>query len=429
MRSLGRSPERQEEQGVRRQRPAVPTAARHAPLSPASLLSLQRSAGNTAVAQLVREGDQAGPAVTVQRAVKVTPDGYARAHGHGSAAELTPDQLKEYLRTAVWDDYQMAVGYADDGGTALKAAAKRALRGNTVDQARIDALTELIGLIDAALASAPAHKDTRYHVDPKGGYQHTDLTTPRVAWASDTDMWDKVGPGLGEVAPDAPVTTGRSGSEPLKQLTWDQAKRLLPRPLLNLLFDVRLQLESGTVIDERTRRQQGYDDENNTRITPDTTPNEPGTLRSWHQDDLGRLPGTQVPHGNDAAAFADQVPAHGRPLHDHYAAHSGAGTGSAIQQGANFPRGFAEYTGTGSNSEHNTKVVLDYINKRVYLTLTHYQFWGAAAVGGRTYFLPSGTQARGQVEAGLLEECRRQRFPGRTSDITVMNPWLEILMP
>ncbi|WP_224282570.1 hypothetical protein [Streptomyces sp. LS1784] len=103
------------------------------------------------------------------------------------------------------------------------------------------------------------------------------------------------------------------------------------------------------------------------KVVRDKSPNQLGTLRSWHQGDYGRLPDNQF----DPAA----VPEHARLLHAHYTAHSQSGAGSSVQNAATPPRGFAEYTGTGSDWEHNVKVVLDYINKRVYLTVAHYQYW------------------------------------------------------
>jgi hypothetical protein len=56
--------------------------------------------------------------------------------------------------------------------------------------------------------------------------------------------------------PDVPSTHAGESNRPLKLLTWRQTVDILPRPLLNLLFDVRFQLEaqegSTAVVDERT---------------------------------------------------------------------------------------------------------------------------------------------------------------------------------
>ncbi|WP_435866865.1 eCIS core domain-containing protein [Streptomyces xanthochromogenes] len=360
----------------------------------------------------------AGPAV--QRAITVTLDGYASAKNVADMNALTRQQVGEYYRMVVVDDYKMAVGYAQDGGTRLKELAKalRTPAGNGAVE--LDALvTEIQSVIATDVpAELRANKNTRYAVEPQGGYAHQSLPGGKEGvWANDDEMWDEFGQGLGERATEAQETTGRIGNDPLKQLTWGMAKELLPRPLTNLIFDVRFQLESGTLLDERTPDQL---------TRRDATPNEPGTLRSWHQDDSGRLPATGADHAGGPGAFRGQVPAESQSLHDHYSAHSQSGTGSSVLNAAGFPRGFAEYTGTGSNSEHNTKVVLDYIQKRVYLTLTHYQYWGLVVANGRSYFVPSGTQDAAQADGNIRAGMQRQRIAAGTP-YRLMSPWVQIL--
>ncbi|WP_399034417.1 DUF4157 domain-containing protein [Streptomyces sp. ASQP_92] len=365
---------------------------------------------------------QSAPAEpAVQRAITVTLDGYASAKNVADKNDLTRQQVGEYYRMVVVDDYKLAVGYAQDGGTTLKGLAKalRTPAGNGAVE--LDALVAEIRRVIATDVPADlrANKNTRYAVEPQGGYEHQSLPNggKEGVWANDDVMWDEFGQGLGERAAEAQETTGRIGSDPLKQLTWGMAKELLPRPLTNLIFDVRFQLESGTLLDERTPDQL---------TRRDATPNEPGTLRSWHQDDSGRLPSTGADHTGGPEAFRAQVPEESRGLHDHYRAHSQAGTGSSTLNAAGFPRGFAEYTGTGSNSEHNTKVVLDYIQKRVYLTLTHYQYWGLAVANGRTYFVPSETQDAVQADGKIRNGMQRQRIPAGTP-YRLMSPWVQIL--
>jgi hypothetical protein len=233
-------------------------------------------------------------------------------------------------------------------------------------------------------------------------------------------MREKTGRSLGPVvAGGAPqeqprlLSHARGGANlPLTRLTLKQAVEMLPRPLLNLIFDVRYQLETPgagaqPVIDERTEAQ---------KAARDKSPNQPGTLRSWHQDDYGRLPD----NGFDPA----NVPPHAQGLHAHYTAHSQSGAGSSVQNAATAPRGFAEYTGTGSDWEHNVKVVLDYINKRVYLTLTHYQYWALIPPqsAGKPYTFWQGP---GQDLEAARAELANQ--PGGASGI-MMSPWLEIMM-
>lgn len=104
-------------------------------------------------------------------------------------------------------------------------------------------------------------------------------------------------------------------------------------------------------------------------------------------------------------------------MHQHYSQHSQTGAGASIGAGIARPQGLAEYTGTGSNWEHNTKVVVDYASKRIYLTLTHYQYWALIERGGEFEFFACETQnleqAQGQVPGGAI----------------LMSPWMEILMP
>ena len=83
-------------------------------------------------------------------------------------------------------------------------------------------------------------------------YTHTHTNQQAaVKWDDDPDMRRKIATGLGpiaatlpEVAPSGALTAkvGESmlaARVRLKQLSWAQARTLLPRPLLNLIFDVR----------------------------------------------------------------------------------------------------------------------------------------------------------------------------------------------
>lgn len=370
------------------------------------------------------------PAATaVQRSIKVTLAGYAQAKGAAGAQDLTRQQVGEYASMAVLDDYYLACDHAADGGVRLKQLYKELrteLKAGGTGHTQVEALaTEVNSVLSELDPTYRENKRTRYAIEEKGA-KEANYKNSRVPpngmegeWGKDDVMWDMFGRGI-ETSGflDAPATTGRVGTEPLKQLTWDQARQLLPRPLLNLLFDVRYQLESGTVVDERT------DDE---RTRRETTPNAPGTLRSWHQDDRGRLPATGANHNQGEANFRSRLPQESQALHDHYKNTSGTGAGSSIQVEAEFPRGFAEYTGTGTNSEHNTKVVLDYVQKRVYLTLTHYQLWGLFSANGRTYMVPSNTQDVNQAPGKIEDKMPGLRIPKGTQ-YTLMNPWVEILM-
>ncbi|MEU3505187.1 DUF4157 domain-containing protein, partial [Streptomyces hundungensis] len=181
---------------------------------------------------------QSAPAEpAVQRAITVTLDGYASAKNVADKNDLTRQQIGEYYRMVVVDDYQLAVAYAQDGGKRLKGLAK-ALRTPTGNGAvELDALVAAIQDVIATDVPAElrANKNTRYAVEPQGGYQHQSLPGGKEGvWANDEEMWDEFGQGLGERAQEAQETTGRTANDPLKQLTWGMAKELLPRPLTNL---------------------------------------------------------------------------------------------------------------------------------------------------------------------------------------------------
>lgn len=210
----------------------------------------------------------------------------------------------------------------------------------------------------------------------------------------------------------------------LPQVTWAQARTLLPRPLLNLLFDVRFQLEreagTGTPIDERTP---------NERKQKTTTPSNPGTLRSWHTDSPQVLPNTVQgfrPEARNPKLF-DSSPLSGgaKALHDHYATTSGSGAGSSQSTTSTGPTGYAEYTGTGAGSAHDVKIVVDYNQKRLFVTLTHYQYWAVIEHRQGTYkFWASNTQQVDQAQGALKDYLVKN--PGTAR---LMSPWIEVLSP
>ncbi|MEU1148088.1 DUF4157 domain-containing protein [Streptomyces sp. NPDC005901] len=387
-----------------------------------------------------------GEPAAVQRIVKVTPGMYMRGM-EATEQTLTAGQFMRYLAIAVQDEVNRAQKI-DPGATFetdLKEI-KRALKATAPDiPAALRSTTALVRAVNTFLEeqqtyvsdhNPPDHEDgpgamvtvpnaeTRYATEPdteETGYYHSSLSgKTEPYWGDDDTMREKTGRSLGPVVGSAPQEQprlqnhARGGANlPLTRLTLKQAVDMLPRPLLNLIFDVRYQLETPDagerqpVIDERTEAQKGVRDK---------SPNQPGTLRSWHQDDYGRLPD----NGFDAAS----VPAHATGLHAHYTAHSQSGAGSSVQNAATAPRGFAEYTGTGSDWEHNVKVVLDYINKRVFLTLTHYQYWALIPPergGGAYTFWQGPGQDLGAAQAELNQQ------PRGTSGI-MMSPWLEIAM-
>ena len=386
---------------------------------------------------------------TLQRTINIGVDAYARGQNPpvNDPTLLNTAQLNTYLGMAVVDDYKYALALCtvDQDINTWKALWKTVLTGTNPMANRIVALRDLVGRVNTFLAGAHADMEdpdaeTRYQTDPQKSwskkqnwvYTHTP-TNPQapVKWDDDPDMRRKIATGLGpiaatlpEVAPSGALTAKVGDSTlaarvRLKQLSWAQAKTLLPRPLLNLIFDVRYQLdtsnvtvgpvlESKVIIDQRTAAQKGP-----TQRT--ATPNQPGTLRSWHTDSPGVLPANNF--------NANAIPPHATDLHAHYTRTSQSGAGSSQTGGATAPVGYAEYTGTGSNTEHNTKIVLDYINKRVYLTLSHYQYWALVTKPGPVYeFLDTATQDIRQAEAKLKDV----KLPDTA---VLMSPWMEIVMP
>lgn len=382
--------------------------------------------------------------------ISIRPEHYASGLGVNPATNLTHQQLREYIMMAVADDYTWArqvVSTVKSGAKTDAEADVEQQRLNRWSQLATSAgaqatpmatrLADLNSLIteitsyqnanmevwaeDYTASGAgqvinPPNRDTRYATAPKNrDYKHSRVLANQqspVAWGSDKEMWELFGAGLGPILSTLQTTNpeDKDVNKPLVQLPWARAKELLPRPLLNLIFDVRYQLDSGgaVVIDERTPAQQARKEK---------SPSEPGTLRSWHQDSPGVLPGTKL---------KAQPPAHAAALHTHYQGTSTTGAGSSIVSGATGPVGYAEYTGTGSNWEHNTKVVLDYVRKRVYLTLSHYQYWALIDKNGGGHELwQSDTQERAQAEGKLNEYLKKT---SRTPDkATLMSPWMEVL--
>lgn len=255
-----------------------------------------------------------------------------------------------------------------------------------------------------------------------------DTASPSINWENEADGREKFTKSAGAVllaALNAPasrsiprITNVAGDIRPfIPTLTWSQSKEFLPKPLLNLIFDVRFQLvenDISAIIDERTLHEKSV-----RKITP----NAPGTIRSWHEDSKGMLPDNGL-HGKTNAQVLQAISANGdiaKEFHNHYMATSGVGEGAAAGA-ATHPVGFAEYTGAGTENIQDVKIVFDYLNGRIFLTLTHYQYWGIlSAAAGNTY-IPIGTQ----ILAGALQ--RINDYPSQGLAVkTLMHPWIEIL--
>jgi hypothetical protein len=419
-----------EEEASRSPARTAPEPARE-PSRIEALLELQRTHGNQAVQRLARSlRPAAGP--TLQRKVVVTPDAYAAGHGN-QAANFTLAQWTEYVRLAILDEwaYVRKHALANDYDAFLDMnsdieVANSQDKTTTMAQ-RVDAIKSLIPKLnryqDTKMTRyerndpVPPNRETRYSSNPTGGYTH-DRSGLTVRWQDDPDMWKQFGAAFGPIQPQLPTTParGRDGQKPLSQLSWAQAKQMLPAPTIKLIFDVRFQLEADAlgVVDERTA------DQKRRKVV---SPNEYGTLRSYHQDSPEVLPANQF--------NAQNIPSHAQALHQHYTTNSQSGAGSSIQAGRNSPEGYAEYTAGGSNWEHNTKIVLDYINKRVYLTLSHYQYWALIRTTTGGYEMKVGNsqdpdQAQIQIQAHIAAE-KKKSSNTLTDQFELFSPWVEIL--
>lgn len=422
------------------------TTVQRARLDPSSMRPndvqhLQRTIGNHAVVETlgVRPTIQAKQEPIIQRKIVIDPTAYASGLG---VANLSKRQLAAYFDIAVLDDLRYAKKLLSKDEAKLLQDQVVAIQQEQDAATRDGLMAKLVQDINTAIDTyggvveqentakdstdyvTMPNRRTRYATTPEEGYQNTSFATNKAEtlWGSDEKMREQFGQQVGgDVFGGNLTTTTARGKKalPLQQLTWDKAKQILPRSLLNLLFDVRFQLETGgaTVIDERTPYEQSR------KVK---SPSAPGTLRSWHQDEPQVLPdngyGALPDDGMGGKTVAVAHP-HAQGLHTHYNTASQSGAGSSVSSNpAKSAQGYAEYTGTGSDWEHNTKIVLDYLQKRVYLTLTHYQYWALIDEGSGSYtFWESGTQ---DVEAaqGKLDKEKPE------ANAILMSPWMEVLV-
>jgi hypothetical protein len=422
--------------------------------------------------------------LVIQRRIVITPDAYAKGMGVESV-DLTQNQIKEYIKIAVYDDYLRALKITDDEKALRKQFT--GLMKSTDNTETIPLLNSFIKLLND-INIGIENRDTRYATSPNAdtAYQHTDMSgqPEGVKWGSKTGetgetekgkgsadtgspgdkvMWEMFGSAIGKEMSQEGKTLNEvkpRGHESLtlKQLPWDLAKTILPKPLINLMFDVRFQLEGDRV--ERTKspdkpvessrkgkkkakdsevsylpleqdteyygkvEQNVIDERTEEEKSPEIrqkSPNAPGTLRSWHQDSNKLLPDNEYKEAS--------IPDDAMNLHNHYAKTSQSGAGASIKKPIEAPMGYAEYTGTGSDWEHNTKIVLDYIQKKVYLTLTHYQYWALIPQpDGKWEFFPCKGQELQQAQ-GVLNDKLKQYPDVKKENAIMMSPWMEILMP
>ena len=101
----------------------------------------------------------------------------------------------------------------------------------------------------------------RYSVAPTH-YTHTPLIGGRQStWKDDPAMYKEVaeslGPTLGDEKGQRSQARGKR-QPPLSVIPWELAKQVLPRPLINLIFDIYFQLSDQNLVpvDERTASQR-----------------------------------------------------------------------------------------------------------------------------------------------------------------------------
>lgn len=164
-------------------------------------------------------------------------------------------------------------------------------------------------------------------------------------------------------------------------------KDSLPDGLKSLLRDIYRAWINDKVFDQRTNKEREAKSINSTTA---------GTLRSYHMNLQGTLPMPRLQPMRDKEANQNKINdtikrklknsldepkldgQRGKELHDHYKETSQQDINATAPQkdGKSYPIGLAEYTGIGFGGEPDgCKIVLDYINGELYLTLTHYQYY------------------------------------------------------
>lgn len=262
---------------------------------------------------------------------------------YGKYVKPEMDRLKEKASMSYWNSQ------AD----TQRAAMNTAIQAANFGQAQLD-LDVLIGTLNGICRQLGEDFLER---DPVARYN------PATGWNSAEEAVQ---------AMDTMAIAGALVPRPAKSgpdipgIRWSTAKLAppagMPANLVNLIRDIRNAARAGGFVDERSQDQL---------VGRSITPKPPATLRSWHMNDQEALPAIDVaiPPGN--------------ALHAHYTATSKK-PGNTTSK-SNAPIGYAEYTGCGiKNDAHNVKLVLDYVQDRVYVTVTHYQRWDKSATGKYT---------------------------------------------
>lgn len=309
-------------------------------LTPLTVLQLQRKVGNRAVRQLLA-GHVKMP--SIQRRIAIGP-------GDWLGNQLpTRALLSQYFNTFVKSEYQRVL-------TATTEANRKDLHWNIVDY--FD--NEFTPAFKAHLAAAQWAQATAL-MEQLVTRINKDLATVNLKRYPNTseDSWKTPQAALARVialvdpAVNAPGPPSDAKMPKVPGIKFSVAQANFPKPLVDLMKDIHTAWQNQGFIDERTEKE----------IADSTiTSKEPGSLRSWHSNTQGSLPSVAAPN----------TPANAQPLEAHYRRTSKSG--AHITAGG--PIGFAEYTGTGiSDDVHNSKVVFNYRDGHMFLTLSHYQLW------------------------------------------------------
>lgn len=219
------------------------------------------------------------------------------------------------------------------------------------DLRQVDWMIHATDRLVTALNDAQSYVPKKYLEDTSGRYSRDG------GWANEKEALEDLRQAV--AASQLPAKPAGNGVN-VPGMTWAQAQGRLKPSLTRLIDDIRKAHRLNIVLDERNRQQLADKDD-----APDT----PGSLRSWHWNEQRALPAIN-PMGHVSA------------LHTHYQANS---TGPFNGVGAHGgPIGYAEYTGTGIvDDKHNCKLVYDYVNDIMYVTVTHYQRYDLDANAGQ----------------------------------------------
>ncbi len=146
----------------------------------------------------------------------------------------------------------------------------------------------------------------------------------------------------------------------IPRVSLSQCSIYFPKTLTKLIQNIYNSWTANSFIDERTTTQ--VNDKSS------TTP-IPGAIRCAHLNDNGALPDiSNLP-----------TPPNGKPLEQHLLSHSKLSHNMAHKKHhktSSEPQGYAEYTGVGiSNDAHHVRLVFDYKQGIIYLSVTHYCHW------------------------------------------------------